>query len=130
MPYSQRILPNYTYEDWVHWEGRWELIDGIPIAVYSTSEPLHQRITGNICIVMHNTLKKSKCKKYLTYPSIDYKVSDNTVLEPDVLFVRGEIEKEYLDFPPAIAIEVSSVQFYGTDIQNMIFMRIKAFLII
>ncbi len=25
-----KILPHYTYEDYCHWEGRWELIDGIP----------------------------------------------------------------------------------------------------
>ncbi len=28
-----KILPHYTYEDYCHWKGRWELIDGIPYAM-------------------------------------------------------------------------------------------------
>lgn len=26
-------LPHYTYDDYVTWEGRWELIQGIPYAM-------------------------------------------------------------------------------------------------
>ncbi|TCK06622.1 hypothetical protein [Phorcysia thermohydrogeniphila] len=26
-------LPHYTYEDYKHWEGKWELIEGIPYAM-------------------------------------------------------------------------------------------------
>jgi hypothetical protein len=25
-----KILPHYTFDDWIQWEGQWELIDGIP----------------------------------------------------------------------------------------------------
>ncbi|HSV11108.1 MAG TPA: hypothetical protein VLI68_10085 [Hanamia sp.] len=28
-----KLLPHYTYEDYCHWEGRWEVIDGIPYAM-------------------------------------------------------------------------------------------------
>ena len=27
-------LPAYTYEDYQHWEGDWELIEGIPYAIF------------------------------------------------------------------------------------------------
>jgi hypothetical protein len=30
MSSSVKILPHYTYEDYCKWEGRWELINGIP----------------------------------------------------------------------------------------------------
>jgi hypothetical protein len=36
MSTGAKILPYYTYytyEDYLHWEGRWELIDGIPYAM-------------------------------------------------------------------------------------------------
>ncbi len=26
-------LPHYTYDEYVQWEGRWELIRGIPVAM-------------------------------------------------------------------------------------------------
>lgn len=28
-----QILPHYSFEDWKHWEGKWELIYGIPYAM-------------------------------------------------------------------------------------------------
>ena len=35
----QKILPHYTYEDYTIWEGRWELIDGFPIAMSPSPVP-------------------------------------------------------------------------------------------
>jgi hypothetical protein len=34
-----KILPHYTYHDYENWEGRWELIDGIPYAMQPLSIP-------------------------------------------------------------------------------------------
>lgn len=33
MEMGQKIIPHNTYDDYVRWEGRWELIDGHPIAI-------------------------------------------------------------------------------------------------
>lgn len=30
---AYKLLPHYTYNDWTHWEGKWELIDGISYTV-------------------------------------------------------------------------------------------------
>ncbi|MEJ7685326.1 MAG: hypothetical protein WKG06_47285 [Segetibacter sp.] len=48
MSNSVRILPHYTYNDWVNWKGQWELIEGIPYAMSPTPVPEHQRIGANI----------------------------------------------------------------------------------
>lgn len=40
----QKILPHYTFEDWKHWEGKWELIEGHPIAMSLNPVPRHQRV--------------------------------------------------------------------------------------
>ena len=37
---------------------------------------------------------------------MDWKISDDTVLQPDVLIVCKRIEKKYLDFPPVLIVEV------------------------
>lgn len=34
-----KLLPYYTYKDYCNWEGRWELIEGIPFAMSRTSTP-------------------------------------------------------------------------------------------
>jgi len=48
MALAQKIIPNYTYDDYVHWEGRWELIEGHPIAVRPLPIPKHQRVTASL----------------------------------------------------------------------------------
>ncbi len=48
MALSHKILPNYTYDDYSHWEGKWEIIEGIPYAMSPSPSPLHQRITAHL----------------------------------------------------------------------------------
>ena len=108
MAYAQKILPHYTYEDWVHWEGRWELIDGIPIAMSPMPQPKHQRVAANLIVETEIALRKSNCAKCKVYQPLDYKITEDTILVPDVLIVCGEISKPYLDFAPALVVEVLS----------------------
>ncbi|WP_300602243.1 Uma2 family endonuclease [Niabella sp.] len=108
MAYAQKILPHYTYDDWVRWEGRWELIDGIPIAMSPMPQPKHQRIAANLIVEIEMALRAGKCSHCKVYQPLDYKISDDTILVPDVLIVCGEIAKAYLDFAPALVVEVLS----------------------
>ncbi|MCD2422935.1 Uma2 family endonuclease [Niabella pedocola] len=108
MAYAQKILPHYTYDDWVHWEGRWELIDGIPIAMSPMPQPRHQRVAAEIRYAFMNTLKATSCQRCHSYDPLDYKIAEDTILVPDVLIVCGEIFKPYLDFAPALVVEVLS----------------------
>lgn len=108
MAYAQKILPHYTYEDWQHWEGRWELIDGIPIAMSPMPAPKHQRVAAKLIVEFDNALEESGCSKCKVYQPLDYKITDDIILVPDVLIVCGPISKNYLDFPPALVIEVLS----------------------
>lgn len=101
-----KILPNYTYEDYIHWEGRWELIEGVPYAMSPAPVPKHQRIGANLIREFSTQLKK--CKRCSVYQPLDYHIDNNTILQPDMLIVCGPIEKKYLDFPPALVIEILS----------------------
>jgi Uma2 family endonuclease len=106
MSTAAKILPYYTYEDYLHWEGRWELIDGIPYAMSPLPVPKHHRIVANLIRSFGNELTQyENCR---VYAPLDYRVLDDTVLQPDVLIVCGEIEKKYLDFPPALVVEILS----------------------
>ena len=70
-----KILPHYTYEDYCNWEGRWELIDGIPYAMSPALPKLHphQLIGGNIIYEFKMLSKKSRCKDCKVYEFIDIK---------------------------------------------------------
>ena len=57
-----KLLPYYTYEDYCNWEGRWELIEGIPFAMSPAPAPGHQRILAKIITRFSNAIIKSKWK--------------------------------------------------------------------
>jgi Uma2 family endonuclease len=103
-----KILPHYTYEEYCQWEGRWELIEGIPYAMIPAPTPRHQWISSNIKCELKDAIEKSGCKKCKVYDFIDIKVSEDTILQPDALVVCKEITKPFLDFAAAIVVKILS----------------------
>ena len=108
MSIANKIIPHYTYDDWVHWEGKWELIEGHPIAMSPTPVPAHQRAAAEIITELTIAIRTAKCKKCRVYDSLDYKITEDTILVPDILIVCGNISKKYLDFPPVLVVEILS----------------------
>lgn len=102
-----RLLPHYTYEDYLHWEGQWELIEGIPYAMSPMPCPEHQAIAGNLHAELRASLKSAGCNCKV-YQPIDYKIADDTILNPDLLVVCQPITKAFLDFAPELVVEILS----------------------
>lgn len=101
-----KVLPYYTYAEWERWEGQWELIEGLPHAMSPAPIPKHQRIASRLLIEFGVALKK--CRKCEVLEPVDYYISEDTILQPDMLVVCDEITKKYLDFPPSLVVEVLS----------------------
>jgi Uma2 family endonuclease len=108
MSTAEKILPNYSYEEYCHWEGRWEIIEGIPYAMSPLPRLRHQEIAGNIYFEFKSALKNNGCNCKAFLP-LDYKISENTVLQPDVLVVcNPEMDKKVLEKTPEVVVEVLS----------------------
>jgi Uma2 family endonuclease len=103
-----KFLPHYTYEDYCLWEGRWELIEGIPYAMSPAPSPRHQWIVVNVASELKSAIKKSKCKHCKFYGFIDVKIDEDTIAQPDASIVCSPIHKKFLDFPPSLVVEVLS----------------------
>lgn len=103
-----KLLPHYTYNEWKLWEGKWELIDGIPYAMGPSPVLKHQRVSAEMIYEFSAALKKSNCTQCKVYDPIDYKITDDTILIPDILIVHDEIKKPYLDFAPSLVVEILS----------------------
>ncbi len=103
-----KLLPYYTYKDYCNWEGRWELIEGIPFAMSPAPTPRHQWLIANIIFELKTSLKNAKCSHCKVYDFIDVKVEEDTILQPDCLVVCNPINKKFLDFPPALVVEILS----------------------
>jgi len=98
----------YTYDDYKEWEDRWELIEGIPYAMAPAPYPEHQRIVFKIAKALDNTLECSQksCEVYVS--PIDWKISDNTIVQPDVALFCEESDLQYFSKTPPLVIEVLS----------------------
>lgn len=99
-------IPHYTYKEYEQWEGRWELIDGIPYAMSPQPGIAHQKISNNIAAELSNLLKD--CQHCIALLPVDWKISDDTVVQPDNLVVCGEVEDKYLTKPPVLIFEILS----------------------
>lgn len=107
MSSTAKILPYYTYSEWVRWEDQWELIDGLPYAMSPSPLPKHQRVAVALSVEIELGLRAKKCS-CKAYQPIDYKVTDDTILQPDLIVVCKPIQKAFLDFPPALVVEILS----------------------
>ena len=106
MSIAERYRPHYTYDDYCQWEGKWELIEGMPYAMSPAPVPEHQRASLKLNICFDNAL--TNCKKCKVYPPLDWKIEDDTIVQPDMLIVCNPIYKKFLDFPPMLVVEVLS----------------------
>ena len=121
MSSAVKILPHYTYDDYCQWEGRWELIEGIPYAICPAPVPRHQWVSNNIKYELKDAIKKSHCKNCKVYDFIDIKVADDTIIQPDAVVVCKEINKHFLDFPAALVVEVLSPSTAMKDRNNKMY---------
>jgi Uma2 family endonuclease len=113
MQSAVKILPYYTYEDYEQWEGKWELIDGIPYAMSPAPTPKHQIIANTLGALLYFSLKG--CKHCKVAQAVDYKITEDTIFQPDVSVICTEAGKKFIDFPPALVAEILSP---GTELKD------------
>lgn len=108
MSIFDKYRPQYTYTDFLKWEGEgnWELIDGMPYAK-SSSPRLHQQILGNLLSLFNDVLNNNGLIKYEALFSIGWKIEEKTLVIPDILVFRKSSEyKDFLDYAPSLALEI------------------------
>lgn len=106
-------LPRYTYDDYVTWEGDWELIEGFAIAkngpLGMAPAPMikHQRISNKIARVLDIAFEN--CQKCQALLPIDWKISEDTIVQPDNCIICHKPSNEaYITKAPKIIFEILS----------------------
>ncbi|WP_198263924.1 Uma2 family endonuclease [sulfur-oxidizing endosymbiont of Gigantopelta aegis] len=99
-------LVHYTYEDYKLWDGKWELFEGFPIAMSPAPTITHQAIANLIAYQLTDTI--GNCNRCLVLGEEDYKLSDDTVLRPDVALICDEPHDAYITKAPEIIVEIIS----------------------
>ncbi len=105
---STATLVNYTYDDYKKWEGEWELIEGAAISMAPAPMRIHQNIATEIIYALRKSLEEKACNECIVSFENDWKVSDTTVLRPDIVFSCNDDGEKYLTKSPKIIIEILS----------------------
>lgn len=101
-------LPDYTIEDYNLWEGHWELIEGVPYALTPSGDITHQRVSGEMLYEISSQLKEvDTADEFVALFSLDWVVSNHTVLRPDLIIISNDTE-DYIRTPPRLIIELLS----------------------
>ena len=104
---KKEYFPSYTYTDYKEWEGKWELIYGIPYAMAPAPTIRHQTVSNKIAWQLQELLKE--CNKCQALLPVDWKIDDTTVVQPDNLVICHNPHKAaYLKKAPKIIFEILS----------------------
>ena len=106
----QNYIPRYTHQDYKLWEGDWELINGYPYAMSPSPLLKHQRIGRKFLQAISNELdnKKNNCLCEAFYET-DWKISEDTIVRPDIVIVCGSINvNDIITTTPILIVEIFS----------------------
>lgn len=103
---KKEYIPQYKYDDYVQWEGNWELIGGLPYAMAPAPALDHVIVSVNISHGLVESLKN--CEKCTALAEADWKIGEDTVVRPDNLIACGEVTGAYLVKPPVLIFEILS----------------------
>ena len=99
-------MEKYVLYDYEQWEENSELIRGGRVLMEPAPAMGHQRIATRLTTLFSNQLKdSSRCS---VYQPLNYRIADDTVLQPDMLVVKGESGGLYLDSLPVLVAEILS----------------------
>jgi Uma2 family endonuclease len=103
---AKEDLPAYSYEDYQHWEGDWELIEGIPYAMSPAPVKRHQILALSIGSELLE--RSDKCPYCEVLLDADWKLDSNTLLKPDVSLVCHDDNPKFISKTPDIIFEILS----------------------
>ena len=98
---------NYNYTDYLSWEGEWELIDGLPVSMAPAPMRIHQRLAAEIFMAL-NQGWEDDCEVCEILYETDWKVSEETLLRPDIVLACEDEHEAYLSKAPKMIVEILS----------------------
>jgi Uma2 family endonuclease len=107
MSTAPRYIPHYTAADYEQWEGDWELWQGIPVAMTPSPFGPHQNCSFRIARSLWAAIEAAKCES-VVLQDVDWIISDDTIVRPDVVVLCGEVPEQHITQSPALAVEILS----------------------
>ncbi len=101
--------PHYCIEDYLLWEGDWELWGGIPVAKSPAPNFYHQSAGSRLLAQLIRQLASEGCPDdcEAVYES-DWHVDATTVVRPDLMVVCEKPSGQWITKRPELAVEILS----------------------
>lgn len=100
--------PRYTVDDYVLWEGEWELWAGAPVAMSPSPGMVHQILAGRLSQRLNQALEEAHCRDCRAILDVDWRVNQDTVFRPDLLVVCRHPLAAFVSKIPKFVIEILS----------------------
>ena len=100
-------IEEYSYSDYIKWEGDWEIISGNAYAMSPSPGRKHQNTASKISGELYGFLKGKPCKSFFEF---DVVLSEKDVVRPDIIVVcdKNKITEENVKGAPDFIVEVLS----------------------
>lgn len=107
MSTATRFQTHYTVADYRQWEGRWELWSGLAVAMSPSAGGRHAKVHGRVVAALANAVDAAGCNATVLV-EIDWIVSQDTVVRPDVTAICGSEPAGHVEHSPALIVEILS----------------------
>ena len=107
MSTAPRYVPHSTVADHAAWEGDWELLAGVAVAMTPSPFGRHAELLSRMAATLWNSIDASG-RKATVLAEIDWVVSDDTVVRPDLVVVCGPAPQRHVEQAPALVVEILS----------------------
>jgi len=115
MSTAPRYLPRYTAADHAAWEGDWELLDGVAVAMTPSPFGPHAEKLSRLAAILWNAIDAAGCQATVL-AELDWIVAADTVVRPDLMVVCGSAPARHVEQPPALVVEVLSAATRDRDL--------------
>ena len=104
--------PRYTVDDYRQWEGRWELWNGFAVSMTPSPFGRHAKALTDVAAAFKQAVDAAAAAaeacRAVVLTEIDWIVSRDTVVRPDLVVVCGGVPERHVESPPAVVVEVLS----------------------
>lgn len=107
MSSAPQYRPHYTIKDYGYWEGDWELWHGTAVAMSPSPFGIHAALLIKVGKILDNAIEASGCLATVL-AEIDWIVSEDTIVRPDLTIVCGGPPPRHVEDTPAIVVEILS----------------------
>jgi Uma2 family endonuclease len=119
----QRAATKMTYDQYCllpEDRNRYQLFDG-ELVMTPSPRPKHQEIVVRLTALLEQFVKRSSLGKVFAAP-LDVVLDENTVVQPDVFFIRRErlniVGEDYVEAAPDLVVEVLSPSTFHIDLRR------------